>query len=334
VGRLWGGDPHDAAEPRHKRDPRARSGASTRGRNVTGGGGEQPDRRRGVLPHGGLVGYSVGMSESELRGLVEAAFEDRKLLEQNEHRVAVLEAVALLDAGKIRVATEDAPGKWTTHAWVKQAVLLYFAVSEMKLMAAGPFEFYDKVPLKQGLDRAGVRVVPPGTVRYGAFVEAGAVIMPGYVNIGAYVGARTMVDTWATVGSCAQIGKDCHLSGGVGIGGVLEPPGAQPVIIEDGCFIGSRAIIVEGTLIEREAVIGAGVTLTASTAIVDVTGAEPVELRRRVPARSVVIPGMRTKRFPAGEYQVPCALIIGKRTESTDKKTTLNAALRDFNVAV
>jgi len=201
-------------------------------------------------------------------------------------------------------------------------------------MEVGPFEFHDKIPLKQNLDRAGVRVVPPGTVRYGAFLEPGTIVMPGYVNIGAYVGAGTMVDTWATVGSCAQIGKDCHLSGGVGIGGVLEPPGAQPVIVEDGCFIGSRSIIVEGMLVEREAVIGAGVTLTASTAIIDVTGSEPVEHRLRVPARSVVIPGMRPKSFPAGQYLVPCALIIGERKESTDRKTTLNAALRDFNVAV
>jgi 2,3,4,5-tetrahydropyridine-2-carboxylate N-succinyltransferase len=217
---------------------------------------------------------------------------------------------------------------------VKQAVLLYFAVVDMQVSHAGPIEFYDKIPLKHGLDKAGVRVVPPGTVRYGSFIERGAIVMPGYVNIGAYVGAGTMVDTWATVGSCAQIGKDCHLSGGVGIGGVLEPPGAQPVIIEDGCFIGSRAIVVEGMLIEREAVIGAGVTLTASTAVIDVTGPEPVEYRRRIPARSVVIPGMRAKAFPAGEYQIPCALIIGQRKESTDRKTTLNSALRDFNVAV
>jgi 2,3,4,5-tetrahydropyridine-2,6-dicarboxylate N-succinyltransferase len=274
------------------------------------------------------------MDEAEIRPLVEAAFADRALLKDWTHKNAVLQAVAWLDTGKIRVATQDGPGRWTTHAWVKEAVLLYFAVAPMQKLTAGPFEFYDKVPLKSGLERAGVRVVPPGTVRYGAFLEAGAVVMPGYVNIGAYVGSGTMVDTWATVGSCAQIGKDCHLAGGVGIGGVLEPPGAQPVIIEDGCFLGSRAIVVEGTLIEREAVIGAGVTLTASTAIIDVTGAEPVEYRGRVPARSVVIPGMRPKRFPAGEYQIPCALIIGQRKESTDRKTSLNSALRDFNVAV
>jgi 2,3,4,5-tetrahydropyridine-2,6-dicarboxylate N-succinyltransferase len=274
------------------------------------------------------------MEDGDLRKSIEAAFGDRAKLKDDAHKTAVLEAMARLDAGKLRVATQDGPGQWTTHAWVKQAVLLYFSVAQMERQMVGPFEFYDKIPLKQNLDKAGVRVVPPGTVRYGAFLEAGCVVMPGYVNIGAYVGAGTMVDTWATVGSCAQIGKDCHLSGGVGIGGVLEPPGAQPVIIEDGCFIGSRAIVVEGTLIESEAVIGAGVTLTASTAIIDVTGPEPIEHRRRVPARSVVIPGMRSKRFPAGEYQVPCALIIGRRSESTDKKTSLNAALRDFNVAV
>jgi len=274
------------------------------------------------------------MDLTELERLIAQAFAERKLLEQDRYRTAVLDALALLDAGKIRVATQSEPGKWQTHAWVKQAVLLYFAIRPMQKLQAGPFEFHDKIPLKQNLDRAGVRVVPPGTVRYGAFLEPGAIVMPGYVNIGAYVGSGTMVDTWATVGSCAQIGKDCHLSGGVGIGGVLEPPGAQPVIVEDGCFIGSRSIIVEGMLVEREAVIGAGVTLTASTVIIDVTGSEPIEHRKRVPARSVVIPGMRPKAFPAGQYLVPCALIIGERKESTDRKTTLNAALRDFNVAV
>jgi len=274
------------------------------------------------------------MTEAELRKAIEAAFADRALLSDDEHRSAILEAIALLDAGRIRVATQDGPGRWTTHAWVKQAVLLYFGVAKMEKMVAGPMEYYDKIPLKHGLDAAGVRVVPPGTVRYGAYIEPGAIVMPGYVNIGAWVGAGSMVDTWATVGSCAQIGKGVHLSGGVGIGGVLEPPGAQPVVIEDGCFIGSRSIIVEGMLIESEAVIGAGVALTASTAIFDVTGDTPVEYRGRVPARSVVIPGMRTKEFPAGQYQVPCALIIGERKESTDKKTTLNAALREFNVAV
>jgi 2,3,4,5-tetrahydropyridine-2-carboxylate N-succinyltransferase len=274
------------------------------------------------------------MDLADVRALVEAAFADRKLLEDDRHREAVLAAMALLDSGKIRVASQDGPGAWTTHVWVKQAVLLYFAVTSMQRMQAGPIEYHDKIPLKTGLNTAGVRVVPGGIVRYGAFLEPGAILMPGFVNIGAYVGSGSMVDTWATVGSCAQIGKDCHLAGGVGIGGVLEPPGAQPVIVEDGCFIGSRSIVVEGMLVEREAVIGAGVTLTASTPIIDVTGSQPVEHRRRVPARSVVIPGMRPKRFAAGQYMVACALIIGERKESTDKKTSLNAALRDFNIAV
>ncbi|HSC86836.1 MAG TPA: 2,3,4,5-tetrahydropyridine-2,6-dicarboxylate N-succinyltransferase [Polyangiaceae bacterium] len=274
------------------------------------------------------------MEIDELRPLIEAAFADKSLLSDARHQAAVQETIDLLDAGQLRVATQEGIGRWTTHAWIKQAVLLYFGIRKMERIEVGPFEFHDKVPLKKNLDRAGVRVVPPGTVRYGAHMEAGSILMPGYVNIGAYVGSGTMVDTWATVGSCAQIGKNCHLSGGVGIGGVLEPPGAQPVIVEDGCFIGSRAIIVEGLLVESEAVIGAGVALTASTAIIDVTGSEPVELRGRIPARSVVIPGTRTKKFPAGEYQIPCALIIGRRKESTDKKTTLNDALRDFNVSV
>jgi 2,3,4,5-tetrahydropyridine-2-carboxylate N-succinyltransferase len=217
---------------------------------------------------------------------------------------------------------------------VKQAVLLYFALRKMEKVEVGPFEFHDKIPLKKRLDEQGVRVVPPGVVRYGAFLEPGAIVMPGYVNIGARVGAGTMVDTWATVGSCAQVGKDCHLAGGVGIGGVLEPPNAQPVVVEDGVFVGSRAVIVEGVRVGREAVIGAGVVLTASTAILDVSGSEVVERKGVVPARSVVIPGVRTKKFPAGEFGVPCALIIGKRSESTDRKVSLNAALRDFNVPV
>jgi 2,3,4,5-tetrahydropyridine-2-carboxylate N-succinyltransferase len=277
---------------------------------------------------------SAAALEAELRPLIEAAFQNRELLKDPAHRAAVHRVLAALDEGRVRVATQERTGVWHTHAWLKQAVLLYFGVSEMAASSAGPINFYDKIPLKGELERAGVRVVPPGTVRYGAFIEPGAIIMPGYVNIGAYVGAGTMVDTWATVGSCAQIGKRCHLSGGVGIGGVLEPPGAQPVIIEDDCFVGSRAIVVEGVLVEREAVIGAGVTLTASTPIIDVSGSEPKELRSRVPAQSVVIPGMRPKRFPAGEYMVPVALIIGKRKESTDRKTSLNEALRQFAVPV
>jgi 2,3,4,5-tetrahydropyridine-2,6-dicarboxylate N-succinyltransferase len=274
------------------------------------------------------------MPEADLRPLIEAAFADRQLLKEPKYKQAVLGAVQALDAGELRVASQRGPGVWETHAWLKQAVLMYFGVSEMAPSEAGPLHFYDKIPIKSNLEQAGVRVVPPGTIRFGAFVERGAIVMPGYVNIGAYVGAGTMIDTWATVGSCAQIGRRCHLSGGVGIGGVLEPPGAQPVIVEDDCFVGSRAIIVEGVLVESEAVIGAGVTLTASTPIVDVSGSEPKEFRGRVPSRSVVIPGMRPKRFPAGEYMVPTALIIGQRKASTDQKTSLNDALRDFGVAV
>jgi 2,3,4,5-tetrahydropyridine-2-carboxylate N-succinyltransferase len=268
-----------------------------------------------------------------LRPLVEAAYRDRALLQSEEHARAVHETIALLDQGKVRVASPAAEG-WVTHAWTKEAILLYFALTKVEPSEAGPLSFCDKIPVKKGLKEAGVRVVPPGTVRYGAFLESGAIVMPGYVNIGAYVGAGTMVDTWATVGSCAQIGRDVHLAGGVGIGGVLEPPGAQPVIIEDGVFVGSRVVIVEGMHVEREAVIGAGVVLTSSTVIVDVTGPEPVELRGRVPARSVVIPGVRQKKFPAGEFGVPCALIIGRRTEATDRKVSLNQALRDFAVPV
>ncbi|UQA58883.1 2,3,4,5-tetrahydropyridine-2,6-dicarboxylate N-succinyltransferase [Polyangium aurulentum] len=267
-----------------------------------------------------------------LAPLVSAAFANRSLLRDPAHEGAVVATIEALDHGQLRVAEPRGEGDWVTHAWVKEAILLYFAIREMAVMEVGPFEFHDKIPLKRGLDKAGVRVVPPGTARHGSHLEAGSVLMPGYVNIGARVGSGTMVDTWATVGSCAQIGRDCHLAGGVGIGGVLEPPSAQPVIVEDGVFVGSRAIIVEGVIVEREAVIGAGVVLTASTAILDVTGSEPVELRGRVPARSVVIPGMRTKKFPAGEFGVPCALIIGQRSASTDRKVSLNAALRDFGV--
>ena len=273
-------------------------------------------------------------SPTEWQGLVEAVFANRELLSQEKYQSAVLSTLEALDKGKIRVASKQEDGSWLTHAWIKQAVLLYFRIQKMETMEVGPFEFYDKIPLKKNLAEAGVRIVPPGTVRYGSFLEPSCIVMPGYVNIGAYVGAGTMVDTWATVGSCAQIGKHCHLSGGVGIGGVLEPPGARPVIIEDGCFLGSRAIVVEGTIVEQEAVLGAGVTLTASTDIIDVTGPSRVTLRGRVPARSVVIPGTRTKSFPAGDFQVPCALIIGQRKESTDKKTSLNDALRDFGVSV
>jgi 2,3,4,5-tetrahydropyridine-2-carboxylate N-succinyltransferase len=274
--------------------------------------------------------------EQTLRPRVEATAADRSLLADEDHASAVEGTVFALDRGTLRVATPPAlaGGEWTTHAWVKQAILLYFALRKMETTTLGPFEFHDKIPLKRGYADQGVRIVPPAVVRHGAFLEPGAILMPSYVNIGAWVGAGTMIDTWATVGSCAQIGRDCHLAGGVGIGGVLEPAGARPVIVEDGCFVGSRAIIVEGTWVEREAVIGAGVVLTASTVIIDVTGKEPVEHRGRVPARSVVIPGTRTKKFAAGEYGVPCALIIGTRTESTDRKVSLNAALRDFGVPV
>lgn len=267
---------------------------------------------------------------------IEAAFADRSLLPQAAP--AVERTLAALDRGTLRIATppaeSDPDGVWTVHAWLKQAVLLYFSIRKMERIEVGPFEFHDKIPLKKNLDEAGVRVVPPGVIRYGAHVEAGAIVMPGYVNIGAYVGEGTMVDTWATVGSCAQVGRGVHLSGGVGLGGVLEPPSAQPVIIEDGAFIGSRVIVVEGVRVGKEAVIGAGVVLTSSTAILDVTGPQVVEHRGRIPARSVVIPGSRLKKFPAGEFGVPCALIIGRRSESTDRKVSLNSALRDFGVSV
>jgi 2,3,4,5-tetrahydropyridine-2,6-dicarboxylate N-succinyltransferase len=278
--------------------------------------------------------FNAGMSTREaLSQKVSAVFADRGKLKEPEYVAAVRETLARLDAGELRVA-EKGPEGWSVNAWVKEAILLFFAVSEMQVMEVGPFEFHDKVPLKKGLEAAGVRVVPPGVVRYGAFVEKGAVVMPGYVNIGARVGSGTMVDTWATVGSCAQVGRNVHLSGGVGLGGVLEPPTASPVIIEDGAFIGSRCIIVEGVVVEEEAVLGANVVLTASTQIIDVTGPEERISKGRVPARSVVIPGMREKQFPAGRYGVPCALIIGQRTQSTDQKTSLNAALRDFAVPV
>ncbi len=272
--------------------------------------------------------------ETELRPLIEEAFEDRSKLEDGQYRFAVEETIELLDEGKLRVATRGDDGEWTVHAWTKQAILLYFGIRGMERVVVGAYEYHDKIPLKKNLDKQGVRVVPPGTVRYGAHMEPGSILMPGYVNIGAYVGAGSMVDTWATVGSCAQVGKGVHLSGGVGLGGVLEPPGATPVIVEDGAFIGSRAIVVEGSRIGEEAVLGANVVITASTKIIDVTGSEPLEMKGYVPPRSVVIPGTRAKGFPAGDYQIPVALIIGKRKESTDKKVTLNEALRDFGVSV
>lgn len=278
------------------------------------------------------------MSHLHLAPLVRAAFADRSLLQDRAHAEAVLATIAALDRGELRVAEPvtrtDGTADWQVNAWVKEAILLYFSIARMTVHEVGPFEFFDKIPLKHGLEGQGVRVVPPGTARYGSFLEPGAILMPGYVNIGARVGAGSMVDTWATVGSCAQIGAGVHLAGGVGIGGVLEPPSASPVIIEDGCFVGSRAIVVEGVRVGKEAVIGAGVVLTASTAILDVTGSEVVEHRGQVPPRAVVIPGTRPKQFPAGEYGVPCALIIGQRKPSTDLKTSLNQALRDFAVPV
>lgn len=260
-----------------------------------------------------------------------AAYKDKSLLPDVENDV--LMTMEDLDRGAIRVAEPTEEG-WVVNDWIKAAILLYFPLARMNIMEVGPFEFFDKIPIKRNLDTAGVRVVPPGVARYGSFLESGAVMMPSYVNIGAYVGAGTMVDTWATVGSCAQIGRNVHLSGGVGIGGVLEPPNAKPVIVEDGAFVGSRCIVVEGTHIGKEAVIGANVVLTASTPIIDVTGEQEQVMRGYVPPRSVVVPGTRTKNFPSGDYALPCALIIGRRSESTDKKVSLNEALRDFNVAV
>jgi 2,3,4,5-tetrahydropyridine-2-carboxylate N-succinyltransferase len=261
--------------------------------------------------------------------LIDAAYADLDRLD--EARPAVEEAIAALDRGELRVA-ERVDGEWRVHEWVKRAILLYFRIAGLETWEVGPFEFHDKIPLKHGLAAAGVRVVPPGAVRYGAFCEPGVVVMPGYVNIGARVGSGTLVDTWATVGSCAQIGRDVHLSGGVGIGGVLEPASARPVIVEDGAFIGSRSILVEGVIVEEGAVLGANTTITSSTPIIDVTGSEPVEHRGRVPARSVVVPGTRPKEFPAGTYDLQCALIIGQRSESTDRKTSLEEALRVFGV--
>jgi 2,3,4,5-tetrahydropyridine-2-carboxylate N-succinyltransferase len=263
--------------------------------------------------------------------LIRRAYDDLEAL--GEASAAVHDTIAALDRGEVRVA-EKVEGQWVVHEWVKQAIMLYFRLSGLEVMRAGPFEYHDKIPTKQGLDEAGVRVVPPGTVRYGAFCEPGVVVMPGYVNIGARVGSGTMVDTWATIGSCAQIGRDVHVSGGVGIGGVLEPPSARPVVVEDGAFIGSRSILVEGVIVEEGAVLGANTVITSSTSILDVTGAEPVEYRGRVPANAVVIPGTRPKEFPAGTYDVPCALIIGRRSERTDRKTSLNDALRVFEVPV
>ena len=261
--------------------------------------------------------------------LIQAAYEGDVPVE--EARTAVESAVAMLDRGEIRVA-EKVDGVWQVNLWVKEAILLYFRLREMTTHTVGPFEYHDKIPLKTGLAEQGVRVVPPGTVRYGAHCEPGVIVMPGYVNIGAYVGAGTMVDTWATVGSCAQIGRNVHLSGGVGIGGVLEPPNARPVIIEDGAFVGSRSIVVEGTVVEEGAILGANTTITSSTPVIDVTGSEPVEYRGRVPAGSVVVPGTRPKDFPAGRFDLQCALIIGHRSERHDERLALNEFLRELGV--
>ena len=268
-----------------------------------------------------------------LRNIIESAWENRALLEKEEVRNAICDVIEKLDKGEFRIA-EKIDGEWIINEWLKKAVLMYFPINKMEVMESGVFEYYDKMPLKKGFEEAEVRVVPPATARYGAFINKGVILMPSYVNIGAYVDSGTMVDTWATVGSCAQIGKNVHLSGGVGIGGVLEPLQAAPVIIEDNCFIGSRCIIVEGVRIEEEAVLGANTVITSSTKIIDVSGSEPVEYKGYVPARSVVIPGSYTKHFPAGDYNVACALIIGKRKESTDKKTSLNDVLREYNVSV
>lgn len=268
-----------------------------------------------------------------LQQTIENIWENRDLLQNADAQASIREVIQLLDKGELRVA-EPTENGWQVNEWVKKAVVMYFPIQKMETIEVGPFEFHDKIPLKKNYAEKGVRVVPHAVAREGAYISPGVILMPSYVNIGAYVDSGTMVDTWATVGSCAQIGKNVHLSGGVGIGGVLEPLQAAPVIIEDDCFVGSRCIVVEGVHVEKEAVLGANVVLTASTKIIDVTGDAPVEIKGRVPARSVVIPGSYTKQFPAGEYQVPCALIIGKRKESTDKKTSLNDALRDNNVAV
>lgn len=269
----------------------------------------------------------------ELREIIEQAWSDRELLKEKRTRDAVNAVIEELDLGKLRVAEPQDDG-WKVNEWVKKAVILYFPLQKMEIIDVGPFQFHDKIKLKSGYDQLGVRVVPHAIARYGAYVSQGVIMMPSYVNIGAYVDSGTMVDTWATVGSCAQIGKNVHLSGGVGIGGVLEPVQASPVIVEDNAFIGSRCIVVEGVRIGKEAVLGANVTLTGSSKIIDVTQEEPVEYRGNVPERSVVIPGGYMKKFPAGEFQVPCALIIGKRKASTDLKTSLNDALRENDVAV
>jgi 2,3,4,5-tetrahydropyridine-2-carboxylate N-succinyltransferase len=275
----------------------------------------------------------VKIDKMDLKAKIEAAWNDRALLKDETYSNAVREVIEEVDKGRLRVASPS-ENDWVVNEWVKQAILMYFAIQQMQTWELAPFEFHDKMLLKSGYAELGVRAVPHAIARYGAYLAKNVVLMPSYVNIGAYVGEGTMVDTWATVGSCAQIGQHVHLSGGVGIGGVLEPLQASPVIVEDGCFIGSRCIVVEGVHLEKEVVLGANVVLTKSTKIIDVSGDTPIEYKGRVPARSVVIPGTYQKSFPAGNYQVSCALIIGQRKPSTDLKTSLNDALRDFNVAV
>ncbi|WP_267740471.1 2,3,4,5-tetrahydropyridine-2,6-dicarboxylate N-succinyltransferase [Myroides injenensis] len=270
---------------------------------------------------------------TNLQEIIEKAWEDRSQLQNQDTQNAIREVIELIDNGQLRVA-EPKGNEWQINEWVKKAVVLYFPIQKMETLEAGIFEYHDKMPLKRNYAEKGIRVVPNAVARHGAYISSGVILMPSYVNIGAYVDEGTMVDTWATVGSCAQIGKNVHLSGGVGIGGVLEPLQAAPVIIEDNAFIGSRCIVVEGVRVGKEAVLGANVVLTASTKIIDVTGNTPVEIKGYVPERSVVIPGSYTKKFPAGEFQVPCALIIGQRKASTDLKTSLNDALREYNVAV
>lgn len=273
------------------------------------------------------------MMISDLRIIIEQAWENREVIHEPHVQQAIRDVIDLLDKGEIRIAQETGTD-WIVNEWIKKAVILYFLIQKMETLTIGPFEFHDKIPLKRGYEALGVRIVPHAIARYGSFIAKGVIMMPSYVNIGAYVDSGTMVDTWATVGSCAQIGKNVHLSGGVGIGGVLEPVQAAPVIIEDNCFLGSRCIVVEGVRIAKEAVLGANVVLTASTKIIDVSGSEPIEMQGYIPSRSVVIPGSFGKKFPAGSYQVACALIIGRRKESTDLKTTLNQVLREYNVSV
>ena len=269
----------------------------------------------------------------DIQNIIESAWDNRALLRDELTITTIRQVISLLDEGELRVAEPTTNG-WQVNEWVKKAVVLYFPIQKMETFKAGPLEFHDKIPLKTGYAEKGIRVVPHAIARHGAYISSGTILMPSYVNIGAYVDEGTMIDTWATVGSCAQIGKHVHISGGVGIGGVLEPLQAAPVIIEDNAFIGSRCIVVEGVKVEKEAVLGANVVLTGSTKIIDVTGNKPLEMKGIVPSRSVVIPGSYTKSFPAGNYNVPCALIIGKRKESTNKKTSLNDALREYDVAI